>query len=91
MNTPEGQVDLFGTGMQLGSELLSLIAQLSPTPEERKLNKAQRKLNVAIRRLKHKRFRHVPIAVYIKANFGELSDIEEANVIAYVKELLKRE
>jgi len=82
MRKPDGTIDLIGSAMTLGSGIVSLINELAP-------DKAQRKINVARRRLKH-RFKNVPIETYVNVNFRELNEEDRANLIAELRALLNR-
>lgn len=87
MKKPEGTIDLIGTGMQLGLGIIDLVKEFSPSPEQRSINKKNRKIKVAVRRLKH-RFRNVPVETYVKINFANETEQEQQNIINYIKPLL---
>lgn len=82
MKKPDGTIDIIGSAMALGSGIVSLINEFAP-------DKAERKINVAIRRLKH-RFKNVPIETYVNVNFNELSQGDRDNLILEFKALLNR-
>lgn len=82
MKNPDGTIDLIGSAMQLGSGIVSLVQEFAPEP-------AQRKINIAIRRLRH-RFKKVPVETYVKVNFPELTKEGRTELIQELKEVLGR-
>lgn len=84
MKKPDGTIDLIGSGMQLGIGIIDLVKEFSPSPEQREMNRRKRKINVAVRRLRH-RFKNVPVEIYVKVNFSELTEEEQQGITAYLK------
>ena len=82
MKQPTGGLDIAGSAIMLGSDILSIIKDNMPTREERKVN-------VGLRRLKH-RFKNVPIEVYVKANFDYANEERQLEIINYYKSILNR-
>lgn len=89
MKTPEGTVDLIGTGMQIGLGVIDLVKTFAPTADQRAENRKQHKINVAIRRLKH-RFKRVPVEAYVKVNFPEMTENERLELITMLRSTLQR-
>lgn len=87
MKTPEGGIDLIGTGMQIGLGVIDLVKTFAPTPEERESNRKNRKIRVAIRRLKH-RFKNEPTELYVSVNFPELSPEQQVIMVNYINAAL---
>lgn len=82
MKKPDGTIDLIGGGMNLVSQVLGLVTEFAP-------DKKQRKINVAIRRLKHK-FKTTPVDVYVKVNFSEYTEEAQTEIITLLRSTLNR-
>lgn len=82
MKTPTGSLDIVGGSLMLASDILSVIKDNMPTREERKVN-------VGLRRLK-RRYKDVPIEVYVKANFDYATEERQLEIINYYKSILNR-
>lgn len=82
MRTPTGTIDIVGSSLEIGETILGLIKDNMPTREERKVN-------IGLRRLKH-RFKHVPIDVYVRANFDYCTEERQIEIINYYKGILNR-
>lgn len=82
MKQPTGGLDVAGSVIMLGSDILSIIKDNMPTREERKVN-------VGLRRLK-RRYKDVPIEVYVKANFDYATEERQMEIINYYKSILNR-
>lgn len=82
MKKPDGTIDFIGGAMNLTSQIIGLVTEFSP-------DKKQRKINVAIRRLKH-RFKNVPVANYVNVNFTEFTEREREELIAMLQATLRR-
>lgn len=82
MRKPDGTIDLIGGGMNLVSQVIGLVTEFAP-------DKKQRKINVAIRRLKH-RFKNVPVDTYVKVNFSEYTLEAQQEITTYIKSALNR-
>lgn len=82
MRKPDGTIDLIGGGMNLVSQVIGLVTEFAP-------DKKQRKINVAIRRLKH-RFKSTPVDVYVKVNFSEYTLEAQQEITTYIKSALNQ-
>ena len=89
MRTPNGNIDLIGSGLQLGLGIVDLVKELAPAPEQRFENRKLRKINVAVRRLKH-RFKNTPVDVYVNVNFAEYTEDARKEITLYIKSQLNR-
>ena len=82
MKKPDGTIDLIGGGMNLVSQVLGLVTEFAP-------DKKQRKINVAIRRLK-RRFKTTPIDIYVRVNFSEYTLAAQEEIITLLRSTLNR-
>lgn len=82
MYKPDGTIDLIGGGMNLVSQVFGLVTEFAP-------DKKTRKINVAIRRLKH-RFKNTPVDLYVKVNFAEYTLEAQQEITAYIKSALNQ-
>lgn len=89
MKKPDGNIDLVGTGMQLGLGIVDLIKEFAPSADVREQNRKNRKIRTAIRRLKHK-FRETPVDLYVKVNFSNYSLPEQQEITEYIQSQLKQ-
>lgn len=89
MKKPDGTIDLIGGSIQLGLGVVDLIKEFSPSPEQRKFNKRQRRIRVAIRQLKH-RFKDSNVEGYVKVNFSDFEEVDFANTLAFIQEQVGR-
>lgn len=89
MKNPDGSIDLIGTGLQVWLGTIDLIKEFGPTPEVREDNRRQRKIRVAIRRLKGK-FKSTPVDVYVKVNFAGYTEEAQAEITKYIKSHLNK-
>lgn len=89
MRKPDGTIDLIGAGMQIGLGVIDLVKEFSPSPNQREQNRKDRKIRVAVRRLRH-RFKATPVDLYVKVNFGEYSVEEQQTITAYIKSQLNQ-
>lgn len=83
MKNPNGTIDIVGSALLLGNGIISLVQEFAP-------DKKQRKINVAIRRLKRK-FKAVPVATYVNVNFSDYSEAERAEIINLISLTLNRQ
>lgn len=81
MKQPNGTIDIIGSALQLGNGIVELI-QLIP-----KADPKQRKIKIAIRRLKN-RFKGADIDLYVKVNFSEYSEDEQAQIAELLKSMV---
>ena len=81
MKKPNGNIDLSAVvelAANVGVELIKLIPKTDPK---------QRKIKIAIRRLKH-RFKGADIDSYVKVNFAEYSQEEQAQIADLLKSVV---
>lgn len=82
MKKPGGTIDLIGSGLLVAHDIASLVNEFAP-------DKKQRKINVAIRRLKH-RWKNVEVEIYVDVNFSEYSEAERKQITAEIRDIVGR-
>ena len=86
MKAPDGTIDLIGTGLNLGLAITGLIKDFSPDADTRKANRLRRRVNVAIRRFKHK-YKGRSVESYVNLNFSDYDQFTKDNIIIELKQL----
>jgi len=87
MKAPDGTIDLIGSGMALASGIVGLVKDFSPDADTRKANRLRRRVNLAIRRFKHK-YKGRNIESYVNLNFSDYDQFTKDNIILELKSLL---
>jgi hypothetical protein len=83
MRKSDGTLDIIGSAMQIGSGIINLIAANQPTPQEKRINKA-------VRKLRH-RNKSEKVIDYVKANFSDYTEEQRDNVYNEIRAIVGRD